>query len=113
MLASCNGLSSFERYTEISRFETTGALAHMEEVLASVVTEHELRLNRDPDPRRVGIGQDYIATILRGRCMILVEGTGSRASMRLVVTLNVVAGSECHEKMRQTYAAAERALRHR
>ena len=88
--------------TEIKKqdsFEVQASLLAADAALENLASSHSMRVNRDEKPGARAIPRDYLATVIRGHCMLIVEGVGSPQSATVTVTLEAKRGTTCDDRM--------------
>lgn len=111
MLVACSDrdIFSLEKYDEISSSAAIVPRVSLETTLKNVSEQHDVEFDQNRNPRDVYIERDYIATLISGDCMIIAEGDGAE-TMTVTVSLSVIHGGRCNDKMLQAFGALRRQL---
>jgi hypothetical protein len=109
-LTGCEDMFSLTPMEDVGSFEVEARLPETDAALVARAESHGFDVNRDPKPRERAIPRDYLATVNVGRCLLVVEGSGSTASANVKVTLGAAQGSSCNEEMRDLFTSLRRDL---
>ncbi len=103
LLSGCEDMFSLTPNKEVGSFIVQAGLPETDAAVELVAQRQGLQVHRDPKPRERNIPRDYLATVGRGRCLLMVEGRGNSPEATIEVTLGVAEGSACDERMRAIF----------